>query len=185
MLGSGICAGGEVLLDLEDAGEEVGVEGMGHDFLGEGGVNLEGLLLGLVARELGDEVAELGSGFGDMAAFVVGFEAARDFVEEGPDGGEVGVAELVVELVGGVELDAALHALLGRRRGGSSKGCLLGILAWGRADDGGVDFGLVVFDAKEFVDEPFVGELGEKRRSKVDFPIYYDEALDRCTRHHA
>lgn len=77
-------------------------------------MGFQGLLLGLVAGELGDEVAELGGGFGDMPAFKVGFEAAGDFVEEGANGGEVGVAELVVEFVGRVELDAALHALLGR-----------------------------------------------------------------------
>lgn len=34
MLGAGVGAGGEVLLDFEDAGEEVGVEGVFHDFFG-------------------------------------------------------------------------------------------------------------------------------------------------------
>lgn len=86
-----------------------------HEFFGEGGVDFEGLLLGLVAGKFRDEVAEFGGGLGDVPAFEIGFEAAGDFVEERADGSEVGVAELVVELVGGVELDAALHALLGGR----------------------------------------------------------------------
>lgn len=150
VLGGGVCAGDEVLLDFEDAAEGFGVEGLFFDFLSQTDLDFQALLLGLVRGELGDEVTQLRGAFCDVPAFVVALEAFGHFVEEAAAGCEVGVAELGVEFVGGVELDFALAALL-------RVCCGVLLRSWGWPDDGGVDVGLVMLDAEELVDEAFIG----------------------------
>ena len=102
---------------------------------------LQALLLSLVAGEFVDEFAEFRRTFCDVTAFVVAFEAAGDLVEESADDGEVGVSDLGVEFVGGVELDSPFQALLWWCSGGL-------LWSWGWADDRRIHFGLVVLDAE-------------------------------------
>ena len=118
MLRGWIVAFGKVLLHLKHTGEEVCLRVL-DDFTRDAGVNLQTLLLGLVARELINKFAELGGRFGDVAAFVVAFEAASDFVQEATGDGDIGVANLLVKFVGGVELNFAFEALRLRSGGGS------------------------------------------------------------------
>ena len=92
MLGGGIRAGDEVLLDLEDAAEGVGVEGLFLDLLCEADLDLERLLLRLVGWQLADEVPQLRGAFCDVPALVVALQAFGKFVEEPAAGCEVGIS---------------------------------------------------------------------------------------------
>ena len=145
-----------------------------HDLLDEPGVHAQRLLLRLVAGQLADELAQLRRRLGRVPAGVVALEPPRQLAQPRRHHGEVGVAQLLVQLVRAVEQDLALQA--GLRR--------LVLLAGRGADDRGAGFDLVVFDAVELVDEAFVGELREQHGAKVDFPVDDDQALDGHARHH-
>lgn len=119
-------------------------------------MGFEALLLRLIAREFVDEIAELRGAFGGVTRFVLACETASDFVKERSDYREVCVAQLVIQLVGGVQLDFAFQALL-LRGAGLGPGLLTGCLT----DNRDLNLGLVVLDTEDLINQSFVGQLGE------------------------
>ena len=76
MLRCGLVAFGEVLLDLQDAREEVGLGDFDY-FTCDPGVHLQALLISLVAREFVYKLAEIRGSYGNMPAFKIALLSSR------------------------------------------------------------------------------------------------------------